>query len=302
MNDLMIFARRLRLSTLQSSRSVPHHLGGSFSCVEIITVLFKRIMRLDAPRDFFILSKGHAAMPYYHVLAACGLIDMQAIEEMGKPNGILLGHPCASTTKAIDFSTGSLGMGLSFAAGVSYGLQLKNDPRRTFVIIGDGELQCGIVWEALLFISQHRLRNLVVIVDQNDLQSDGPTSEILSVSKVPEMLHALGLDVTECDGHDMEELISVLSRQTEAAHVVFAKTIKGKGVEMMENRAEWHSGELTHGDYLRALNCLEGLPGAPSVPSCNNSGTHHSNEAAGFDKQMRQRVSDAALTSEMRNR
>ena len=245
----------LRIKTLASSKGLHHHLGGCLSCIEILVAVFDVAETAGSQaRDFVVLSKGHAAIPYYHLLEELGLVKAEDLRDLNQLGGILLGHPCSVTApRGVDFSTGSLGMGLSYGVGLAYALRLRRDLRKVFVIVGDGELQEGVVWEALLFLAQHRLDNICIVVDKNGLQTDGRTIDIVNIDRALDALPSLGLTVHRCDGHDVHALRAAVTPPWSGPTVVIADTIKGCGVSFMENRVEWHSGVISDADLERAM-------------------------------------------------
>lgn len=263
-------AQWLREQTLEYSYGVPHHLGGSLSCIEILTALYYGIMggkNARAPGcPKFVLSKGHACIPLYIILADLGLIEVQELKRIMSMGGRLLGHPCRTTTPGIDVSTGSLGQGLSFAVGMGFGLRRLRACTNVYALLSDGELQSGQTWEALLFLSQHRLNNVHVVIDYNGFQADGPLSKIVSLDPLSDKLEALGFCVEECDGHDLEQLLAFLQRDTqERVAILIAHTIKGKGVSFMENNNSWHSGTFGKDAYEQAVQELSKSRSRPAA-------------------------------------
>lgn len=258
MTSLSKSAALLRKRTVEASYGVPHHLGGCLSCIEILTALFhSALRRYPDGKDMFVLSKGHAAIAYYQVLADVGEIDASVFEQSNRSDSPLLGHPCSELLPAVPFSTGSLGMGVSFSVGAACGVKLRGDPERVFVLTGDGELQAGVVWEALLLAGHRKLSNFTLIVDNNLLQTDCATSEIAPViAALKAFGNAAGFDVIECDGHDVELLAYTFSQVAEQPRIVVANTIKGKGVPFMEGCVSWHSGNLDHTDFQNAISAL----------------------------------------------
>lgn len=250
----------LRRETVRHSFGVAHHLGGSLSCIEILVACYYGVMSpaWRAGRQVkFVLSKGHACIPLYIILADLGLIDGAELRSIMKMGGALLGHPCRQTTRGIDVSTGSLGQGLSIALGMALGARATNDPLEVFVLLGDSELQSGQVAEALLFLAQRGLTNVRVIVDANGLQTDGFLTDIVNVEPLAHRLGALALDVHECDGHDIAEILHFLRREASRPPILVARTVKGKGVPFMENNVAWHSGSFPADSYEQAMRALD---------------------------------------------
>lgn len=247
------------------------HPGGSLSAVELMVALYYHAMRNLDPanpkkpdRDRFILSKGHAAPALYAILADKGYFDKAELDRLRQTDGILQGAP-GMYTPGIDMSSGSLGQGISVGVGMAYAGRMQGLPFRTFVMLGDGELQEGLVWEALMAAAHHRLGNLVAIVDNNHVQMCGATCDIMEVEKIGQKFEAFGWRVVPVDGHDLEAVIAVLDaledNPTAAPTCILADTVKGKGVSYMEGLAKWHGGapdEELLAQGLRELGCEAG--------------------------------------------
>lgn len=225
------------------------HPGGSLSCADILTYLYYEKMNIDVSnpkweqRDRFVLSKGHAAPALYSVLAEKGFFSKEELKTLRKTGGLLQGHPDSKHVPGVDVSTGSLGQGISNAVGMALGLKAQNNNARVYAILGDGELQEGIVWEASMAAAHYKLDNLVAIVDFNGLQIDGKNEEVMGINPLDEKFRGFGFNVIECDGHDYEELDKAFRNAEETKGkptVIIAKTVKGKGVSFMENQAGWH--------------------------------------------------------------
>lgn len=249
--DLREQARCLRLSMIETHRRAgAGHLGSSLSIVEILTVMFSRHFRWSAPEqsarrgDRFVLSKGHAALGLYCALAQAGQIDPARLVTFGRNGAALEPHPNESAEPTLHASTGSLGQGLSIGVGLALGSSLLGNDDRTFVLIGDGEMNEGQIWEAARSAAFLRLPNLVVVLDDNGMQQDGPTAAILPVSDAVACFAAMGWCVSECDGHDCgaldAALHSAITQPTSAPRLVRARTIKGRGIEFLEGRTESH--------------------------------------------------------------
>ncbi len=243
------------------------HPGGSLSAADIVSALyFGDVIRHDPARpdwpgrDRFVLSKGHAAPVLYAALAEAGYFGRDHLSTLRRLGSILQGHPDSKKTPGVEVSTGSLGQGLSIAAGLAAGLRLAGDlTSRVFCLLGDGECQEGQVWEAAMFAAHRPLANLVAIVDHNGLQIDGACSDVVCLGDVARKFRAFGWQVTEVDGHDVRALLDALDAagvQAQAPRCVIAHTVKGKGVPFMEGSADWHgkapSPEQT-ADALAAL-------------------------------------------------
>ena len=227
------------------------HPGGSLSCADILTALyFGGVMDHDPQnpkwegRDRFILAKGHAAPALYAALAHAGYFPREELMTLRKLGTRLQGHPDCNLCPGVEVSTGSLGQGLSIAAGACAGLKLSGSTQTVFALLGDGECQEGQVWEAAMWAAHKKLDNLVAIVDRNCLQIDGNTADVCDPGDVAAKFAAFGWDAAEVDGHDIPALVSALSAakadRSGKPHVLVARTVKGKGVSFMENQAGWH--------------------------------------------------------------
>lgn len=246
------------------------HPGGALSIADIVTVLYFDEMRIEPEnpkwpeRDRLVLSKGHTCPVVYAALAMRGYFDFDHIHSLRKLDSILQGHPDMKKTPGLDMTSGSLGQGLSAGVGMALGAKLDKLPSRVFVILGDGEVQEGQVWEAAMTAAKYKLDNLVAVVDCNNLQVDGFCSEIMPVEPLDKKWAAFGWEVIKIDGHDMEQVVAALAqaRQTEGKPVcILAKTVKGKGVSYMENVCEWHGIAPDHEQYVRAMSELEKCTG-----------------------------------------
>lgn len=249
--------RKIILS--QSYRAHVGHIGSALSIVDIMAALYSHILYIPEPndpeRDRFILSKGHAALALYAVLFLRGWISEEELNSYCANDTRLGVHP-EYVVPGIDFSTGSLGQGLSYGAGAALAAKLQNSPRRTFVLISDAECNEGSVWEAAMFAAHHRLANLITIIDVNNQQALGYTHDVLDLSPLAERWHAFGWDVHEVNGHDVQEItatISALSTISSPPHVLIANTTFGKGVSFMENQIRWHYLPLTAEEYQQAI-------------------------------------------------
>ncbi|MBI4735055.1 MAG: transketolase [candidate division NC10 bacterium] len=259
--EIQEVADRLRRRTLDMVwRAQAGHPGGSFSLAEILACLYFRVLRIDPSRpdwpdrDRFVLSKGHAAPIYYATLAERGYFPPEALDTYDELNSILQGHPDMHTP-GVDMSSGSLGQGLSPGIGMALGARLRGKEFRVYVVLGDGEIQEGQVWEAAMAASAYRLDNLVAIVDWNKIQLSDFIEKAMPVDPLPDKWRAFGWHVRECDGHDvaailhaLEELRQVRGRPT----VLLAHTVKGKGVSFMENNPAWHAKAPNEQEYLQA--------------------------------------------------
>lgn len=242
------------------------HPGGSLSCVDIITALYFHEMRFDPKdpywpdRDRFILSKGHAAPVLYAVLAEIGYLPKDELMTLRQVDSRLQGHPDCRLVPGIEMTTGSLGQGLSVANGLALGLKLDKKNSRVYVLLGDGEIQEGQIWEAAMTSAHYKIDNLTAIIDRNELQIDGNTEEIMSINPVADKWEAFGWEVFEVDGHNYEDIINAFDK---ARHVIgkpsmiVAHTVKGKGVSFMEGKIGYHGVAPTKEEEIIALKELE---------------------------------------------
>lgn len=245
------------------------HIGGAFSSTEIMTVLYHKCMNIApkwtkdknySKRDRFVLSKGHASSILYCVLAQLGYFPKEELMTFRIFGSRLQGHP-VPFCPGVEVATGSLGQGLSIACGIAMGLKLDKNPASVFVLLGDGELQEGNVWEAFMQAPQRKLDNLVAIIDRNRLQIDGCTESIKSLDPLDEKLRAFNWDVIEINGHDLTEIYEAIekAKNNHAPTAIIANTVKGKGVSFMENNAGWHGKAPSKEDFERAIAELENV-------------------------------------------
>lgn len=251
--SLLRQARSLRRDIVEiTAWSGGAHVGGSLSVIDILTYLYFHELNLstDNPdwpeRDRLILSKGHSAVAYTAVLARRGFYEFELLKsfnKFGSPFGM---HPDGNKIAGCDASTGSLGHGLPIAAGLALGAKIQGAAWRVYCIVGDGELNEGSNWEAMMAAAHHKLDNLTLIIDRNRLMIDGPTEEVMSIEPLADKLNAFGMAVEDIDGHDFEALhAAVAGARTRATPTaIIANTIKGKGVNFMENQVPWHYGSL----------------------------------------------------------
>jgi len=225
------------------------HPGGSLSAADIVTTLYFYEMNVDPhnpgwpDRDRFVLSKGHAAPVLYAALAEKGFFPVDELMTLRKLNSRLQGHPSMKHLPGVEFSTGSLGQGLSGANGMALAGKLDGRSYRVYALLGDGEIQEGQIWEAAMAGAHYKLDNLVSFLDHNGLQIDGPINEVLSPEPVADKWRAFGWHVEEIDGHNFAEIIGALQKAREVKGkptMIVAKTVKGKGVSFMENKVDWH--------------------------------------------------------------
>lgn len=239
------------------------HIGGSLSACDILTVLFHKCMKHSlggktsqdyAQRDRFVLSKGHVSPVYYSILAQLGFFDKDELKSFRKLGTRLQGHP-SMWTPGVEVATGSLGQGLSMACGIAMSLKLDKNPAKVFVMLGDGEMQEGNVWEAIMQASHRKLDNLIAIVDRNRLQIDGNTEDIMSLDNLSDKIKAFNWEVITINGHNLNEIYNAIERAKTISRPVciIANTIKGKGVSFMENNAGWHGKAPCREDYESAI-------------------------------------------------
>ena len=225
------------------------HIGAAFSLIEILRVLYDDFLYFDSKnpklenRDRFILSKGHGCLALYAILADKNFFPVEDTYEFCKSDSIFGGHPELGKVPGVEATTGALGHGLSIGSGIALGLKLKNQNNRVVVVLGDGEINEGSIWEALLSISKHQLKNLLIIIDYNKMQSYGATSEVLDLEPLLDKLESFNLAVKEVDGHNVNEITEALKEfpysETKASCII-SHSIKGKGYLEAENNASWH--------------------------------------------------------------
>lgn len=253
-------ARFIRLETVRLTKIAgAGHYSAVFSCAELLAALYYAELRIDPldpqrpDRDRFVLSKGHAAIGLYPVLADLGFFPAELLDSFTRMGSAFGDHPDMKKIPGVDFSSGSLGHGLSVGAGMALANRLSGHPSHVWVMVGDGELGEGQVWEAAMAASHHRLGRLRVIVDANQLQIDGFTKDVMNVEPVDQKFEAFGWDVHRIDGHDVAAILSAFdalpSSDDGKPQCIIADTVKGKGVERMELSPDWHVGNLVGQDY-----------------------------------------------------
>jgi transketolase len=224
------------------------HPGGSLSAADIVSALYFHVMKIDPKnpgwkeRDRFVLSKGHACPVWYAALAEKGYFDMDHLNTLRKFHSILQGHPDMKKTPGVDMTSGSLGNGLSIGIGMALAAKRNKLNYNVYVMLGDGEIQEGMVWEAAMSAAHYHIDNLIAIVDYNGLQVDGWTKDVMSIHPVVEKWEAFGWSVIEIDGHNMIEILDAFQKahKIKGPVAIIAHTVKGKGVSFMENVAVWH--------------------------------------------------------------
>ena len=265
--ELMKTANEIRKGIVTAVHSAKSgHPGGSLSAADIYTYLFYEEMNVDpadpkkADRDRFVLSKGHTAPGYYSTLAHRGFFPVEDLTTLRKVGSYLQGHPDMKHIPGVDMSSGSLGQGISAAVGMAISAKLSGDSYRVYTLLGDGEIQEGQVWEASMLAAHRELDNLVVIVDNNNLQIDGPITEVNSPYPIDEKFKAFNFHVINIDGNDFDEIAAAFkeARETKGQPTaIIAKTIKGKDVSFMENQASWHGNAPNDEQYATAMADLE---------------------------------------------
>lgn len=232
------------------------HPGGALSCADILTAIyFDKINEGDK----VVLSKGHASAALYAVLTEKGVIEKETLITFRKLNSKLQGHPSLLKTKGVDVSSGSLGQGLSIANGMALSFKLDKKDNSVYVILGDGEIQEGQVWEAMMTASHYNLNNVIAFLDYNKLQIDGSNDEVMKVAPVKEKFEAFGWYVQEIDGHNFEEIMGAIdkSKAQDRPSIIIANTVKGKGVSFMENQCGWHGKAPNKEQYEAAMQELK---------------------------------------------
>lgn len=264
--ELSAFACKVRMGIIEAVYCAKSgHPGGSLSAADMLTYLYKKEMRVRpeeprwADRDRFVLSKGHTAPGLYATLANCGFFPVEDLRETRKIYGYLQGHPNMNMTPGVDMSTGSLGQGVSVAAGMAKAAKYMHKDVRVYALLGDGEIAEGEVWEAFLFAAHYALDNLCVIIDVNGLQLDGATKEIMNTDPIADKVKAFGFQVLEIDGHDFDQIdkaFNAFHACQDRPTAILMKTHKGKGVSFMEDRAEWHGKAPNDEQYETAMSEL----------------------------------------------
>lgn len=265
--ELENIAKKIRLGIIeQVYNGKSGHPGGSLSCTDILTVLYFNQMNINPKnpkaeaRDRFVLSKGHASAGLYATLAERGFFEKEELKDFRKLGSILQGHPDMKHIPGVDMTSGSLGQGLSAANGMAMASKLDQKGYRVYCLVGDGEIEEGQIWEAAMTSSHYKLDNLCVIVDNNNLQIDGEISEVMSVYPIKEKFQSFGFEVFEVNGNDIDELITVFQKAKTVKNkptAIIAKTIKGKGVNFMENQVSWHGKAPKEEEYKLAIEELK---------------------------------------------
>ena len=265
--QLMATACKVRMGVIEGTHAAKAgHPGGSLSAADLFTYLYFKELNVDpanpkwADRDRFVLSKGHTAPGLYAALANRGFFPVEDLLTLRHIGSHLQGHPNMNETPGVDMSTGSLGQGISAAAGMALAAKYQGKDCRVYALLGDGEIQEGQVWEACMFAHHYKLDNLCIIVDNNGLQIDGSIADVMSPYPIPEKLKSFGFAVAEIDAHDFDQIEAAFAQARETKGVPFAivmKSVKGKGVSYMENQAGWHGKAPNDEEYEIAMNELK---------------------------------------------
>lgn len=265
--SLQITACKVRMGVIEGTHGAKAgHPGGSLSAADMFTYLYFKELNVEpqdpknANRDRFVLSKGHTAPGLYSTLANRGFFPVEDLPTLRHIDSYLQGHPNMNTVPGVDMSTGSLGQGISVAAGMALGAKHQGKSYRVYTLLGDGEIQEGQVWEACMLAAHYRLDNLCVIVDNNGLQIDGPVDKVMSPYPIDEKLKAFGFHVEVIDGHDYNQIEAALNTAKTVKGqptAILMKTLKGKGVSYMEGQAAWHGKAPNDEEYAIAMNELK---------------------------------------------
>jgi len=261
--ELVAKARLLRVEVVKMvHRARSGHPGGSLSAADIVAALYFHHLRLDPTRpdwperDRFILSKGHAAPVLYAALAHRGFFPVEELTTLRRLDSRLQGHPDRLKTPGVEMTAGALGHGLPIGVGLALAARLNDAPYRTYVLLGDGETQAGVIWEGAMAAAKYHLDNLTAILDYNDVQLDGPVHEIMPLEPVVDKWRAFNWHIIEIDGHNMAQILDGLDAATHVhgrPTIIVAHTTKGKGVSYMENRSTWHGRAPSDEEFRIAL-------------------------------------------------
>lgn len=268
LQELREIAKRVRIGVIEGTHAAKSgHPGGSLSVADILTYLYFEEMKIDPKnpkwedRDRFVLSKGHCAPALYAVLAERGFFPTAELLTLRKYPSRLQGHPDMNSTPGVDMSAGSLGLGISAAAGMALAAKIDGKSYRVYTVVGDGESEEGQVWEACMFAAHYKLDNLCVVIDWNGLQIDGPVAEVMNPTPHDKKLEAFGFHVISIDGNDMEQIAAAFAEAKTVKGkptAIVAKTTKGKGVSFMENQVKWHGSAPNDEQYEQAIAELKG--------------------------------------------
>ncbi|MGN1340404.1 MAG: transketolase [Oscillospiraceae bacterium] len=261
-------SKRIRLNAIDMAFAAGEkgaHLGGGLSCVEIMAVLYGEVLRLDPEnprwedRDRFLPSKNHCVLAHFPALAEAGYLRQDELCDYVKNGSKLIGYP-RNVDIGLEYSGGSLGMAISVGVGMALSAREHKRPAKVYVLMGDGELNEGSIWEAFMSAAQYKLDNLVAIIDRNHLCYDGDTEDIMGIDDLGAKMRSFNWNVISCDGHDVADLLRAFGELKEGCpNIIIAETVKGKGVSFIENRREWHHGALNAEQYeIARKEILEG--------------------------------------------
>lgn len=265
--ELQIFATKIRMGIIEGTYNAKAgHPGGSLSAADLFAYLYGKEMKYDSKnpkwedRDRFVLSKGHSAPGLYAALANKGFFPVEDLKTLRHIDSYLQGHPNMNSVPGIDMSTGSLGQGISCACGMAKGAKFTGkDDVRIYTLLGDGEIEEGQVWEAMMFASHYNLDNLCVIIDSNGLQIDGACKDVMNAQPIDEKVKAFGFDYVVIDGHNFDEMENAFNmfHESKKPFAIIMNTVKGKGVSYMENQVGWHGKAPNKEEYEVAMAELE---------------------------------------------
>lgn len=253
MTEMNQKSKNIRLNILKlanKSQKVGAHISPSLSVVEILSAVFCK--KFDKDYDRFVLSKGHAGLALYSAMHESGIITSDNLDSFEDNGGEYPGQPTRTSSNKISFASGTLGIGLSYAAGLAYAKKTKNEKGLIYVLLGNGEMNEGTNYESLMFIKHHNLDNIVIIIDDNHMQSDGNTDNILSID-IKNICNGFGFNIINCDGHNENDIVNAIDQSIGNCSVIIANTVKGKGVSFMENNNEWHHNNLKDDKYQLAI-------------------------------------------------
>lgn len=255
--ELKKMSQRMRLVGLDMALNSAggSHLGGSFSCTEILAVLYGEVLNVNPKdpynpnRDIFIPSKNHCVLAHLPALAEKGFFPKEELMEFQKDGGRLTGYP-KNVEIGLEYSGGSLGMAISVGIGLALAAREEKRPTQVYILMGDGELNEGSIWEAFMSAAQYKLSNLTAIIDRNHLSYDGNTEDVMGIDNLADKMRAFNWHVVTCDGHDTVDLLRAFEdKSLDKPRIIIADTVKGKGVSFMENKREWHHSKLTQEQY-----------------------------------------------------
>ena len=263
LQDKALFVRKriIELGKLVGNNGA--HFGSSLSLTDLLVAIYGTVfenklhLKNDPDRDRFILSKGHGALGYYCVLEAFGYLTNDQTNSFEQNGSDFFAHAHKELNNGIEYSGGSLGLGLPFATGIALANKVRKISSNIYVLVGDGECDEGIIWESLMSISNFNLSNITILVDKNKMQSDGEKVNIMNQKDLGKKFKSFGFDVTEIDGHNFKDILKALNKKSQQPKALIANTIKGKGVDFMESNSDWHHGILNEKLYDDAISSLD---------------------------------------------